>query len=206
MGTQYVLQTTPEDEASGRSRRVLEAILRSCRQMERLVRDFADLSEIEGNAVDLRCGVHDAANVLSMAAERLRGEAVARGVDIELALPQGSPLHVRCDHDRLLRALGHLLDNAVRFAPQGTAVELAVEVDERVVRFSVTDRGPGLSKDTLENLYDRAWHGRRAERVGAGLGLAIVRGVADAHGGEVEVSTVPGTTRFSLLIPRDAPG
>src|SRR6185369_9247371 len=71
MGANFVLQTTPEGE-DGRSRRVLQAILRSCKQMERIVRDFGDLSEIEGDAVYLRLGVHDPGEMLEIAAEAAR--------------------------------------------------------------------------------------------------------------------------------------
>lgn len=203
MGANFVLQTTPEDEASGRSRRVLQAILRSCKQMERLVRDFGDLSEIEADAVELRMGVHDAAQILEIAAEAARPNALARNVDIVVSAPE-EPTLVRCDRERMLRALAHVIENAARFAPDGSAVELGVHENEGNVCFTVTDHGPGLSSETLENLYDRTWHGRRSDRVGAGLGLAIVRGFIVAHGGSIEVASKPGETTFTLIVPRDS--
>jgi len=205
MGANFVLQTTPEDEAGGRSRRVLQAILRSCKQMERLVRDFGDLSEIEGDAVELRVGVHDAGLMLEMAAEGARQNALARNVQITIAKPESPPL-LRCDRDRILRALGHVIDNAVRFSPDGDTVALSVDEVDGNVRFRVTDHGPGLSDETLANLYDRMWHARRADRVGAGLGLAIVRGFLVAHGGTVNVDSKPGETTFTLMLPKDLPG
>jgi len=205
MGANFVLQTTPEDEASGRSRRVLQAILRSCKQMERLVRDFGDLSEIEGDAVELRLGVHDGGSMLEMATEAARQTALARNVEIAASSAEPPPL-LRCDRDRMLRVLGHVIDNAVRFSPDGGRVEVIVdEVDDKV-RFRVTDHGPGLSDETLANLYDRMWHARRADRVGAGLGLAIVRGLLEAHGGSVEVDSKPNIeTTFTLTLPKDLP-
>ena len=206
MGANFVLQTTPEDEASGRSRRVLQAILRSCKQMERLVRDFGDLSEIEGDAVELRLGVHDAGQMLEMSAEAARQNALARNVEITVSQPPTPPL-VRCDRDRILRALGHVIDNAVRFSPDNGTVAVSVEDAGDEVRFKVTDHGPGLSDETLANLYNRTWHGRRADRVGAGLGLAIVRGFFDAHGGTVDVDSKPGVeTTFTLTLPKDLAG
>lgn len=205
MGANFVLQTTPEDEASGRSRRVLQAILRSCKQMERLVRDFGDLSEIEGDAVELRVGVHDAGQMIEMSAEAARQNALARNVQITVSQP-ATPLLLRCDRDRMLRALGHVIDNAVRFSPDGGTVALSVEEIDGKVCFKVTDHGPGLSDETLANLYNRTWHGRRADRVGAGLGLAIVRGFLDAHGGTVDVESKPGIqTTFMLTLPKDMP-
>ncbi|MDF2693640.1 MAG: Osmosensitive channel histidine kinase KdpD [Labilithrix sp.] len=207
MGANFVLQTTPEDEASGRSRRVLQAILRSCKQMERLVRDFGDLSEVEGDAVELRLGVHDAAQMLEIAAEGARPNGLARNVTIEVRRPDTPPL-LRCDRERMLRALAHVLDNAVRFSPDGGTVAAEVEEHDGDVRFIVTDQGPGIPDETLANLYDRTWHARRAERVGSGLGLAIVRGFLRAHSGTVEVATkAGGPTSFMLVLPKDgAPG
>lgn len=204
MGANYVLQTTPENEASGRSRRVLQAILRSCKQMERIVRDFGDLSEIEGKALELRLGVQSAGELAAIAAEGARDAALAKNVDIAVAPPEAppeAPLLVRCDRERLLRALAHLVDNAVRFAPPDSSVAISVHDEGADVRFSVTDRGPGLDAETRENLYDRTWHAKRAERVGAGLGLAIVRGFAEAHRGRIEIAMDP--TTFSLILPKE---
>ena len=166
MGANYVLQTTPENEASGRSRRVLQAILRSCKQMERIVRDFGDLSEIESKALELRLAVQEAGELAAIAAEAARESAAAKNVDVTVAPPE-TPLLVRCDRERMLRALSHLLDNAIRFAPPNTTVSLAVYDEGAEARFSVTDRGPGLDAETRENLYDRTWHAKRAERVGS---------------------------------------
>lgn len=202
MGANYVLQTTPENEASGRSRRVLQAILRSCKQMERIVRDFGDLSEIESKALELRLGVQEAGELAAIAAESVQESALAKSVDIHVTPPE-SPLVVRCDRERLLRALEHLLDNAIRFAPPSTTVSIAVHNEGPDVRFSVTDRGPGLDAETQANLYDRTWHAKRAERVGAGLGLAIVRGFMEAHHGRVDIAMEP--TTFSLILPKELP-
>lgn len=202
MGANFVLQTTPEDEASGRSRRVLQAILRSCKQMERIVRDFGDLSQIESDAVELRRGVHDAGQMLAIAVEAYREAAGTKGVVLDIVA--GEALILDCDRDRVLRALDHVLENAVRHAPDGSTVGVAARAAGDDVAFTVTDHGPGIDADTLDHLYDRSWHGRRASRVGAGLGLAVVRGFVLAHGGRVDVATRPGETIFTLAVPREA--
>jgi signal transduction histidine kinase len=205
MGANFVLQTTPEAEASGRSRRVLQAILRSCKQMERIVRDFGDLSEIEGDALVLRMGLHDARQMLEMSVEAARTEGEARSIQLALVLP-AQPILIQCDRDRILRALHHVLHNAVRFAPDGSTVTAALHEQDGDVSFAITDRGPGITQETLAHLYDRTWHAKRAERVGAGLGLAIVRGFVEAHGGHVGVETAEGgPTTFSLILPKSVP-
>jgi signal transduction histidine kinase len=207
MGANFVFQTTPDDESTARSRRVLAAMLRSCKQMERLIRDFGDLSEIEGDTVELRVNVHDAGELLELAAEGARTEAAAHDVTITIQPPPAT-LHVTCDRDRLLRALGHVVDNAVRFSSAGGEVSLtaAAETNGEVnVRFSVTDHGPGISEETMAHLYERAWHTKQPTRSGAGLGLAIARGMVRAHGGRLEVDTGPAGTSVDLVVPKDAP-
>jgi signal transduction histidine kinase len=199
MGANFVLQTTPD--SSTRQRRILEAMLRSCSQMERLVRNFADLAEIEGGGVSLRIGVHDVGEMLELAKNAAAAPADDRHVRIDVDKPRDR-LALPCDRDRLLRALGHLLENAVKFAPEGSAVELSATRRGGDVVFEVVDRGPGLARDVLDNLFDRQWHAQRAKRVGAGFGLAIARGFAAAHGGRVEVESTPGSrTTARILVP-----
>src|SRR5690606_13130736 len=153
-------------DENARPRKILEAMLRSCTQMERLVRNFADLSEIEGHAIHLRLGTHDAGEMLDLAAEAAAESALARGVAIEVDKPSAN-VHLTCDRERILRALHHLSDNAVKHAPQGSTVTLSVSERAGEVTFSVLDRGDGLSRETRKNLFDRHWHAKRANRVGA---------------------------------------
>jgi len=201
MGANFVLQTTQRDDANARSVKILEAMLRSCTQMERLIRNFADLSEIESNAVDLRFGVHDAREMLELAA----GAVKDGGARIDVQAPP-APISVRCDRDRLLRAIGHVVENALKHAPEGTTITLAVALDGETVSFSVTDHGAGLTREVKKNLYDRQWHAKRANRVGAGFGLAITRGFVAAHDGRLAVESRPNEeTTFTLSVPKDGP-
>jgi signal transduction histidine kinase len=201
MGTNFVLQTTEDDAAHGRQRRILEAMLRSCSQMERLVRNFADLSEIEGGSLVLRAGEHDAQELLELAATTAAPSAAERDVSLVVD-DEAPPLVVTCDRERMLRALGHVVDNAVRVAPEGSEVALSVKEEDDGVVFRVTDRGPGIPSAMRENLFDRAWHAANSKRVGTGFGLAIARGFAAAHGGRIDVASKPGETVFALVLPR----
>jgi len=205
MGANFVLQTTERDDAHARSVKILEAMLRSCTQMERLIRNFADLSEIDGETLTLRLGTHDAGEMAELAATAMTDAARARSVVLELRKPD-PPITMTCDRERILRALGHVVENAVKAAPEGSTVTLSVTLDAEDVCFAVTDRGAGLSPQLRKNLYDPHWHAKRDNRAGAGFGLAIARGFLAAHGGRIAVESRPGSeTTFTLSAPRNGP-
>src|SRR4029079_19604877 len=95
----------------------------------------------------------------------------------------GLPL-VRADRDRLFQALANLLGNALKATPQGGVVIGAGSLDEREVLLSVRDTGPGIAEDQQGRLFEPYCRGQSAYK-GAGLGLAITRGIVEAHGGRI---------------------
>lgn len=202
MGANFVLQTTADDEGSARQRRILEAMLRSCGQMERLVRNFADLSEIEGGAVALRVSSHDAGEMLELTAQAANEAASAKRITLVTEKPAERVVIV-CDRDRVLRALGHLVDNAVRHAPGGSSIELTVDGDAKIASFTVTDHGEGISAELRPHIFDRAFLVRRSNKVSTGFGLAIAKGFARAHGGDLAMVTDSAETTFTLTLPCD---
>ncbi len=199
MGANFVLQTTRKDEANARSIKILEAMLRSCSQMERLIRNFGDLSAIEGDSLELRLADHDAAALAEQVANGASEAAGAKHVRIVVTKPE-APIVLRCDHDRLQRGLAHLVDNAIHAAPDGSTVDLSVTRNGEVVTFHVIDRGPGIDEETKAHLFDRAWHVARAGRAATAFGLSIARGFARAHGGDIAFESRPGSTAFSLTV------
>ena len=106
------------------------------------------------------------------------------------------------DRGRLLQLLGNLLANAIRFTPPDGRVEIAAAVGDGEVRCSVADTGPGIPPDQIPRVFDRFWQAARADRAGLGLGLAIVQGIAEAHGGRVWVESELGRgTTFVFTLP-----
>jgi len=116
-------------------------------------------------------------------------------------LPAG-PVMVRGRTRQLRRAIANLLDNAVKFTPEGGTVNIGVrQEDDRAVVW-VEDTGIGLHPDDLPALFGRFHRGRNAARYpGSGLGLAIVKAAVEAHGGRIEGSSSSGRTRFTLRLP-----
>lgn len=187
----------PGDEAAELAR----MIRRSTAWMQHIIRDLLDVTAIEARrlAVDpaptTATAIVDA--VLAIHAPIAGERELVLTTEVTPALP---PLHV--DPDRMVQAVGNLLGNAIRFTPRGGRVALAVTCAPGGVAFTVTDAGPGIPAADLPHLFDRFWQARATRRGGAGLGLAIARGIAEAHGGCIEVrSTVGEGSRFALVLP-----
>lgn len=202
MGTSFVLQSTPDSPDNERARKILAAVLRSCGQMDRLLRNFSDLAHLEAKDIVLELSEHDARSVAEIAVDSMRETASSRSIDLVLDIPD-YPVALLADRERLVRGLGHLIENAIKHGPDRSRVEVTMTPRKDVVEWCVTDHGPGLADDVRAHLFDRVWHSTRAGRSGTGLGLAIARGFAELHGGHLRADAPPGgPTRFVLSVPR----
>jgi heavy metal sensor kinase len=120
-------------------------------------------------------------------------EDVAEDKSIAVTTSVEPGLTVRADRDRLRQVLANLLDNAIKYTPAGGRVDVRVRRDRSVIRLEIADNGPGIAAHDVPRIWERLYRGdrSRAER-GLGLGLSLVRAIISAHGGTVEVETVPG--------------
>ena len=192
-----LLMDLPLDEDERRKQ--AQIIARSAGRMGRLIEALLDVARIEAGAFVVRPSAESVRPILDEAKELFEGQAELAGVELVVEVASQVP-QARMDRDRMLQALANLLDNALRFTPRGGSVTLAGAEHDGQVVLSVSDTGGGIAPEALDRLFDRFWqtegHG------GAGLGLAIVRGVVEAHGGVVEVDSELGTgTTFRMLLP-----
>jgi len=182
-------------------RQRLEAVRRATERMRRLVDDLLALARLELTAAQ-RHEV-DLAAVVDEVSDELGPLATAHGLSIEHEAQHG--LRVVADRDAVKRALANLLDNAFRYSPPGAPVHVVAARENGWAVLAVADRGPGLTEEERERVFERFWRSdsaRSRESGGAGLGLAIVRRIAESHGGEVAVSSVPGGgSTFELRLP-----
>ena len=140
--------------------------------------------------------------LLEEAVELLQPLAHDRGLELAHHLDSGLPA-VRADRDRVLQVFSNLVGNALKFIRVGGILLIARRGDGERMVFSVSDTGPGIPPDSLEHLFDRFWQQNPADRGGADLGLAIVRGIVQAHGGRVWVESRMGEgSTFSLRSAR----
>lgn len=139
---------------------------------------------------------------LQDAAALIAPRAAERGVRVDVQAP--ADLQVAAEQTALMRAVIALLDNAVRYSPDGTSVQLAAVASGRQAQIRVADHGPGLGDMDPDRVFERfARSTASTERRGFGLGLALVRDVANRFGGSVEVErTSPAGTTFLLTLPR----
>jgi signal transduction histidine kinase len=114
---------------------------------------------------------------------------------------------VLCDHDRVLQVVFNLLGNAFKHTPAGGRVTLSAGPGPGQVVITVADTGDGIAPEDLARIFDRYWQARSHGRSGAGLGLTIVRGIVEAHGGRVWVESEAGKgSAFHFTLPVAADG
>jgi len=130
-----------------------------------------------------------------------------KGLDWEVEIPQGLPAIVM-DSDRMAQAVGNLLSNAIKFTPAGGKVTTTVKLTDAQFVVQVADTGPGIPLEEQNKIFQpfyRGAHGRRIVQ-GMGLGLSIAHDIVTAHGGEIDLQSVPSAgSRFTMRIPVDIP-
>ncbi|MEW5930896.1 MAG: ATP-binding protein, partial [Gemmatimonadota bacterium] len=183
-------------------RRQLEGIALSAGRMRRLINDLLDVARVEAGRLAVAPVPVPVGRLLLDALEQHAPLAEEKAILTRVRIPAEAP-PVLADPDRVLQVLSNLLGNAIRFTPRGGGITLAAEVDEREVRFSVADTGAGIEPEHLPHVFDRFWRAQRARRGGAGLGLAIARGLVEAHEGRIWAESVPGEgSTFTFTLPR----
>lgn len=164
-------------------------------RMHRLAVDLLDLSALDAGTAALRFAPVDLTAVLMRLEDRLRPVAAAAGVSLELAVPRGLPTYYG-DGDRLLQTFTNLAENAIKFTLRGGQVRIRSDHDDNEMRVTVADTGRGLSSEEMRSAFERFYQADAArsggEKHGAGLGLAIARELAEAHGGRISVRSTPG--------------
>ncbi|HEY0483844.1 MAG TPA: ATP-binding protein [Kofleriaceae bacterium] len=192
-----------DEVSSDASRRYLGAIERASHRAERLITDLLEASAIENGALTLTRAPIDAAAIVRQATADHELLAKETGGQITAKLPEGSTV-VSADRDRVLQVLGNLIGNALKHA-RGTPIEIALERKDRDAVIAVRDKGPGITDTELPHVFDRYWSGR-TKKGGAGLGLAIAKGIVDAHGGRIAVASTRGSgAEFTFTLPLATP-
>lgn len=193
-----VLQRDPPQE---RRQKFVNTLAAAAEQMKMLVGDLLEVTKAGGGRFQIAPTPQQADDLLQRACEQLRPLAHARGISLEIE--DGDSVSVGADSARILQVLSNLVSNALDHTPPHGTIRLgARRVGERCV-FHVQDSGRGIDSKDLPYVFDRFWRGPNAEvRPGAGLGLAICKGIVEAHRGTIRVRSDPDTgARFEFDLP-----
>lgn len=184
----------------GEARRLVDTVARSVGRMERLIGDLLDVTRIESDGLTFEMGPVDPGALAAEAAQLQQALAQENGITIETRIEEGIPT-IQADRERLLQVFQNLIDNSMRFTPEGGLIIIGAEGETDGVRFYVQDTGAGIDPEELPHLFDRFWQASK-KGGGAGLGLTIARGIVEAHGGTITAESTPGRgTRMVFTVP-----
>jgi len=192
-------------EADVAMRKQADMVRRAAERMNRLIQDLLDVRRIDSGRMAVEPKAESVESLMSEAMEMLRPLATAA----TLSLEYGGAAHVpsvSADSARMMQVLSNLVGNAIKFTPPGGRVWIEIEPMGTEVRIAVGDTGPGIPADQVPHIFGRFWQANRTDRRGIGLGLAIAKGIVEAHGGRIWVESRVGEgSRFIFTLPMAQP-
>jgi signal transduction histidine kinase len=179
----------------------LRIVRRAGERMNHLIQDLLSVTTIEAGRLSIAPRKLSVSELLQEAAEML--DPIAREKSITLTVHAADDLPpVRADSARVLQVFSNLVGNAVKFTPKGGAITLAAMRADGRILCSVSDNGPGIPAAQIPRLFGKFWQAKRGDGRGVGLGLAIARGIVEAHGGTISVESEVGKgSVFSFFLP-----
>ena len=169
--------------------------------MNRLIQDLLDVTQIEAEKLSLERAALNARRIVADSVDAQVMLASSASLTLELDVAEDLP-NLWADKDRLSQVFENLIGNAVKFTPGGGRICVGAAAHDADVLFWVKDAGAGIAPEDVPHLFDRFWQARKGKRHGAGLGLPIVKGIVEAHGGRVWVeSTLGQGSTFFFTIP-----
>jgi two-component system phosphate regulon sensor histidine kinase PhoR len=183
--------------------RFLDIILRNAGRLRQLVDDMLDLSRIEARELKLEAKPVRPLAVVQQVFASLSTEATRRQIELKTTLP--TDLQVLADSGALEQIFMNLVDNAIKYSPEGSRLLIRHERVDALVKLIITDNGPGIESRHLPRLFERFYRvdaGRTRGVGGTGLGLAIVKHLVEAMGGSISVDSEVGKgTTFTVRLP-----
>ncbi|MBN1289419.1 MAG: HAMP domain-containing histidine kinase [Actinobacteria bacterium] len=191
-------------DSEEKQKHYLGIINQESKRMYRVINDLLLLSSIDAGELIVEKEQVDVAELLSKMESTFKPKADVKHIELNVDLPS-APIEIRTDRDRLELIVTNLMDNAVKFTPEGGTVSLAAGFEEDGVQIRVSDNGEGIDPELLPSLFDRFYRvekSRAKKHGGSGLGLSICKELAETLGGTIMVKSAVGQgTAFTVELP-----
>jgi PAS domain S-box-containing protein len=194
------LLRVPESDGAP-ARESIELIAQAAEQMDALIRDLLDVDRLDAGKLSISPAPVDPSVLLTDSLQTLRPLVEEKGISLDLQIETALP-KTMADSERIQQTLSNLVGNAIKFSREGSKIVVVARKDDDGVIISVLDTGKGIAAEQLPRVFDRYWQSSRTDRQGAGLGLAIAKGIVEAHGGRIWIESTPGEgTIASFSLP-----
>lgn len=193
------------DHLSAEQRATVRTIDRQISQLDWQVGDLLDTTRIESGQLELRISEQDLAQLVETSAKVFRSLSARHHIQV---IAPDKPIIYPCDPTRIGQVVNNLLSNAIKYSPSGGEITAALSASASGVEFAVTDQGIGISAEDILHVFEpfRRTAATREAIPGVGLGLSVARRIAEAHGGSIEVKSVPAAgSSFTLSLPKTPP-
>lgn len=184
---------------------LVESLREDTARLRRLVDDLRTLADAEAPATAPRLAQQDPRALVERAVATVASAYRAKGIALELAA-EDDLAPVRVDRDQIEQVLVNLLDNALRYTPQGGEVDVRVQENDGAIEVAVADTGIGIAPDDLPRVFERFFRAERSRSRntgGSGIGLAIAKHLVEKHRGTIEAKSAPGAgSVFTVRLPR----
>ena len=204
LGTVSSLRSYGQQYSASERDDLLATLEDEAERLNRFVGNLLDMTRLESGAIELRLDLFDLGEIVG-AALRRAGEILARH-RVEVVITADLPM-LRLDAILFEQVLFNLLDNAAKYAPLGSRIDLQARRDSEVALIEIIDEGPGIPPDDLERIFDKFYRVQAQDRrrAGTGLGLAICRGFVEAQGGRIAARNRPDRSGAVLAVRLPVP-
>jgi signal transduction histidine kinase len=186
-----------------RRQSMLQTIGRASQRMSRLIEDLMTVGRMEqGLGIPIKVDRVDPAVIVDEVCAALDLQASKKVVDLGCSRPASIPA-IRADRHRIFQVLANLVDNAIKFTPEGGKIIVSCEARNGAVQFAVKDTGLGVDPKDLDKMFSPFWQAIPGAQVGSGLGLAIAKAIVEEHQGRIWAESTPGLgTTIAFTIPQ----